>query len=92
MNVAQFRKKPIVIEARQWEDGENTDEIFAWGDEYDVLMSVRDDPHGTTYLTIETLEGAMTATSGDWIIRGVQDEFYPCKPEIFDATYEAVPD
>jgi hypothetical protein len=42
------------------------------------------------YLRIETLEGTMTADSGDWIIKGVAGEFYPCKPGIFAATYEAV--
>lgn len=43
-------------------------------------------------IEIETLEGTMTASAGDWIIRGVQGEHYPCKPDIFDATYEEAPD
>lgn len=43
-------------------------------------------------IAIETLEGTMTASAGDWIIRGVQGEFYPVKPDIFDATYEEAPD
>ncbi len=46
--------------------------------------------YGSNYLEIETLEGEMTARPGDWVIRGVKGEFYPCKPEIFDATYEEV--
>ena len=45
---------------------------------------------GTTTLAIHTLEGDMLANPGDWIIRGVQGEFYPCKPDIFDATYQNV--
>ncbi len=42
------------------------------------------------HLTIETLEGRMTASVGDWVIQGVQDEFYPCKPDVFEKTYDAV--
>jgi len=46
--------------------------------------------HGMNFLEIQTLEGTMTASPGDWIIKGVQGEFYPCKPDIFEQTYEAV--
>ncbi len=84
----RYRKKPVVIEAVQF-DGTNFDSIAAWvmplaRDDTDVGGQVGDDPH----LDICTLEGTMRADPGDWIIRGVQGEFYPCKPDIFDATYE----
>ena len=84
----KYRKKPVVIEARQW-DGtpESSGDIgdwIGWGN-LDVL-----DGRTPPQLSIETLEGWITASIGDWIIRGVQGEFYPCKPDIFDATYEAV--
>lgn len=76
----RFRKKPVVIDAVQW-TGENRDEIFQfvgrdaeWGDR--------------TGMVIKTLEGQHIASEGDWIIKGVHGEFYPCKPDIFDKTYE----
>jgi len=82
----KFRKKPVVIDAMQW-TGENSDEIQTF---------LHDGhPHAAAgwvkgrYVEIGTLEGLMVASVGDWIIRGVQGEFYPCKPEIFAATYEA---
>jgi len=92
----RFRKKPVVIEAMQW-NGSNIDEVLGFID----LKSLPDDGvhvggPGIVHrpllgtLDIPTLEGTMTASPGDWIIKGVQGEFYPCKPDIFDATYEAV--
>ena len=89
----KFRKKPVVIEAVQW-TGSNLKEVidfsglhesakkWSW-EEYEKVVS--DDG-----LKIFTLEGKMTADVNDWIIKGVKGEFYPCKPEIFEATYEAV--
>ena len=80
--VMKFRKKPVVIEAIQF-NGSNLDEILQWGDANDTCMS------GTRYgVTIGTLEGNMTASIGDWVIKGGKGEFYPCKPDIFAATYE----
>ena len=73
----KFRKKPVVIDAVQW-TGENHDEIHDF-------CNIRP---GTLWVGIETLEGTMFANIGDWIIKGVQGEFYPCKPDIFTATYE----
>lgn len=73
----KFRKKPVVIEAIQFRAGEIDDRIAS---------EVRMTEVGT--LEIDTLEGTMTAHPGDWIIRGVSGELYPCKPDIFDATYE----
>lgn len=77
----KFRKKPVVIEAMRW-TGNNSDELVAWS------PSVRLNAFGA--LEIPTLEGMMEASKGDWIIRGVNGEFYPCKPDIFEKTYEAV--
>lgn len=79
--MAKYRKKPIVIEAIEW-DGSNWKEIQEWGCK---SAQTQDDE-----LWIPTLEGIMKASVGDYIIRGVQGEFYPCKPDIFKATYERV--
>lgn len=83
--MAFFKKKPVVIEAIRF-DGNNYEEVakFTLGD---VAIPMAP-PHA---LLINTIEGAMLARAGDWIIRGVAGEFYPCKPKIFEATYEPVP-
>jgi hypothetical protein len=75
-----FRKKPVVIEAVLW-TGRNVQEVK------DFMGPFRVTPNVGKVL-IDTLEGEMSAAVGDWIIRGVQGEFYPCKPDIFEATYE----
>lgn len=78
----QFRKKPVVIEAVQFRAGEQDGELAD-----DVIAGrVRYTEEGT--MLIHTLEGTMEAQPGDWIIRGVKGELYPCKPDIFAATYE----
>lgn len=77
----KYRKKPVVIEAVQWR-GSNIGEI---GDFLQWSNFNHDDVRG---LDIHTLEGNLHATEGDWIIKGVSGEFYPCKPDIFEATYE----
>lgn len=77
--MAKFRKKPIVIEAVQWFPTEKN------LDSPDILYT-----DGETYARIETLEGEMTVSPGDWIITGIKGEKYPCKPDIFEQTYEAV--
>jgi hypothetical protein len=93
----KFRKKPIIIEAMQFvtnnELGDkNMKEIVAWINDCRRV----DKPlgphawHNGTDIMIPTLEGEMKANCKDWIIRGVAGEFYPCKPYIFEATYEAV--
>lgn len=85
----KYRKKPVVIEAVQF-TGDNSSELFLWMDCNDgAEPRVRKVQDGV--LIIRTLEGDMTAQPGDWIIRGVQGEFYPCKPDIFAATYEPAP-
>lgn len=102
----RFVKKPVEIEAIQFKGWQNAEEICRWAppaifvpagyehhlrreNEHDrsnghVLESAR------PFLIIVTLEGDMRADERDWIIRGVQGEFYPCKPDIFEQTYEAV--
>ena len=77
MSVAKYTKKPVTIEALQW-TGENRKELFDFCDK--SYMSGDE-------LRIQTLEGSMIATIGDYIIKGIKGEFYPCKPEIFDLTY-----
>jgi len=93
--VSRFRKKPVVIEAMQvLDDIRAHQQICEWaargtpsGEVIPVVMS-RFDSH----LIIHTREGTMHAELGDWIVKGVAGEFYPCKPEIFEQTYEAVSD
>lgn len=96
---AKYRKKPVVIEAMQmanlrhgWTDDE-ADEMQAHHGEVARWIESNGgqvEDYGVNFLEIETLEGTMNASLGDWIIRGVQGEFYPCKPDIFEATYERV--
>ena len=78
----KYRKKPIVIDADQWlPRSEKCRELASLVPGFVV--------HGDKLL-IPTLEGTMSADDGDWIIRGVKGEYYPCKPEIFNLTYEKV--
>lgn len=99
--MAKFRKKPVVIEAVQlhqaeWIEGGKLDngifnEVPAWLEEAFSSMTIHvEQPAQTDYccLIITTLEGDHRATPGDWIIRGVAGEFYPCKHDIFAMTYE----
>lgn len=81
-----YRKRPVEVQAVQWM-GDNTQEIWdAFGTE-SVYGLTEKNP---SWLVIDTLEGKMRASVGDWIIRGVAGELYPCKPEIFNQTYEEV--
>lgn len=85
----KFRKKPVVIEAWQLsrDNHMHVAQLIA-GVGYNVRQYSTPPMRAITGLTIETLEGDMNAAYGDWIIRGVKGEFYPCKPDIFEATYE----
>ena len=78
----KFRKKPVVIEAIHW-NGTNREEIHDFIDGFSGNS-------GADGILIRTLEGDHIASVGDWVIRGVAGEFYPCKPDIFHATYEPV--
>ena len=88
--MGKYRKKPVVIEAYQW-TGDNTQEIINFVS-LDGKLSAEGSDNAIPHLYIDTLEGRMTVTKNDWIIKGVQGEFYPCKPDIFEATYEEVED
>jgi len=84
-----FRKKPVVIEARQVNTKDDNDlrEIVNWCGGYREIRLV-DGSAISVY--IDTMEGIMEAKDGDWIIKGIKGEPYPCKPDIFEATYEPV--
>lgn len=94
--MAQFRKKPVVIEAVQnngmWSTVRNWFIEITGPDR--LIMPVGSFPPITLNedgsLSIHTLEGTMKADVGDWVIRGGKGEYYPCKPDIFEATYELV--
>jgi len=98
--MARFRKKPVEVDAVKW-DGANLGDVLELvptkpdgtfdlpNDGVHVKAGIGVTP-GLGTLDIPTLEGVMTAQPGDWIIRGVEGEFYPCKPDIFEQTYEAV--
>lgn len=78
-----YRKKPVEIEAIQW-TGDNFDELERFTDNSTLVKFFNHE------LLIYTLEGVMHASIGDYIIKGVEGEFYPCKPDIFNKTYEKV--
>lgn len=100
----QFRKKPVVIEAIQFVEVSRKQCLYGVAVQYNdgdiaafmgqiIHMPTLPDPGnpaGRTVIEIPTLEGVMQANVGDWIIKGVNGEFYPCKPDIFDKTYEPV--
>lgn len=101
---SRYRKKPVTIETMQWDGtAAGATPIIDWILSTGERSARYHEPQPETkvkgkvvreavpaLIVIETLEGAMHATAGDWIIRGVQGEHYPCKPDIFAATYEAV--
>lgn len=84
--MAKFRKKPVVIEAVQW-TGNNREEMEKF-----IPNTILAKKNVEEELAIGTLEGVMTASKNDWIIKGVHGEYYPCKPDIFEKTYELVDD
>ena len=87
--MAKYRKKPVVIDAVQWfKDGDHPAVIehvhTIWDKEVPVQIN--------RFYSIGSLEGPMRVSPGDWIITGVKGEHYPCKPDIFDVTYDLVTD
>jgi enamine deaminase RidA (YjgF/YER057c/UK114 family) len=82
---AKFRKKPVIVEAMQFTE-DSKDRVLTW-----ITCTAEPivDSDGKPCLLIGTLEGDMKASIGDWIIKGVKGEFYPCKPCVFEASYEA---
>lgn len=86
----QYRKKPVVIEAIQWLGEKSFDELYEFTNaDNDYGIVGMKDGRGDV-AKIRTLEGVMDAQPGDFIIKGVSGEFYPCKPDIFELTYEPV--
>lgn len=92
--MTKYRKMPVVIDAFKWTGGHSQTEDPEWIVEAYQSMKVWFVNEGTenVAMRINTLEGVMTAQQGDYIIRGIQGEIYPCKPEIFEATYEKLAD
>lgn len=86
----KFRQKPVVIEAQELTP-ESSSEVARWCGGRVIKEAKASDPSDVYVgLDIPTLEGVMRANAGDWIIRGVNGEFYPCRDDIFRQTYEAV--
>lgn len=88
----KYRKKPVIIEAFKWTGGPDQTEDPLW-----IIEAIKKDEvwfknieTPDVQLCIKTLEGTMVASVGDYIIKGVKGELYPCKPDIFEATYDTV--
>jgi hypothetical protein len=90
MMMGRFRKKPVVIEAVQWDGTELgwKRDIMPLAQSAGAEVLFCEGPGDQVALEIPTLEGVMTASNGDWIIRGIKNELYPCHPDIFAATYD----
>lgn len=84
----KFRKKPVIIDAVQYDGNFRCLDVFALSEVKNFIIGT--DETGNPCLKIPTLEGVMIASKGDYIIRGVKGEYYPCKPDIFEATYEKI--
>lgn len=91
----KYKKKPVIIEAKRFLAYTQGPDLIRWIESYGYKAEMggsyydNEDP-GPAYLLIHTLEGIHKANVGDWIIKGVKGEFYPCKPDIFDLTYEKI--
>lgn len=83
--VRKFRKRPVTIEAMQITSGESVLSIAEWIDSPQTGYSTN-----PPTVWIETLEGRMEGSTGDWVIKGTEGEFYPCKPDIFNKIYQEV--
>ncbi len=84
--IMKLRKKPVFVEAMRFTD-ENKDQVFNWV----TCNKSAERYEGEPVLRIQTLEGVMTAKLGDFIIKGVKGEFYPCKADVVNATYDFFP-
>lgn len=84
--IKKFRKKPVIIEAIQLTK-DNVVDVLSFCNNGDNIVASNEDDAG---ISISTLEGTMIASLGDYIIKGVKGEFYPCKSDIFEQTYEEV--
>lgn len=87
----RYRKKPVQIEAMRF-DGSNQDDILSWASSHpdSAPMWVQMAIDGSSVIVIRTLEGEFACPAGWWILRGVVGEFYGCRPDVFEQTYEAV--
>jgi len=85
----KFRKKPVVVDAMRW-TGSNHFELMRWAESLGIEARWHFDSLPEPEVQITTLEGVMRASVGDWIVVGVKGEQYPCKPDVFEATYEPV--
>lgn len=83
-----FQKKPLLIEAVQW-SGSNWHEVYAFAGHAVYTSDAKD---GTVHLRVKTLDAEGDCAPGDWVIRGTKGEFYPCREDIFQETYEPVDD
>jgi hypothetical protein len=84
----KFKSKVVEIEAIQFNSAQSPDEMMdAWGEKFQKALSCHQESDA---LIIKTLEGDMRAQLGDWIIKGTEGEFYPCKPSVFARKYEAI--
>ena len=95
MTFQRWRKKPVVVEAVQWDGtAEGATPIINWILENDGTATYYgpgewdNGESGASYIRVQTLEGRMLACRLDWVIRGIKGEFYPCKPDIFERIYE----
>lgn len=93
----KFQKRPIIIEAfqmtktRRWDNQDWPNWLnMAWNEDIGVGMWCDEDPNDNERLYLGTLEGVYVIQWDDWIIQGIQGELYPCKPDIFDATYVSI--
>ena len=91
-SIQRARKKPVVIQFVVWDESHETLELLVgMGMRWGGYRGHADTPDLCYDLTIKTLEGSMRADKGDIIIKGVKGEFYPCKPDIFERTYDVLP-
>jgi hypothetical protein len=86
--LARYRKKPIVVEAVQFKDDAASLNKLSEFMNDDLVVDYKDPQNPV--VKIKTLEGVLTAQVGDYIIKGINGEFYPCKPDIFEKTYEPI--
>lgn len=93
----KYRKKPVVIDALQWNGKSNLKEVVEFlgvrlngFEKVSIPNQSPEQEDLVTKIIIHTLEGDHDASIGDYIIKGIKGEYYPCKPDIFEATYEAV--
>ncbi|GGW41166.1 hypothetical protein [Streptomyces xantholiticus] len=83
--MARYRKRPVEVEAMHMAHPNSPEDVAEWCGGRIVADGITGHPYA---IEIDTLEGTMRGEHGDWIIRGVKGEFYPCKPDVFAATYE----